>query len=340
LGNLHARRYGPAKAGVSRSGANNLFSEENDRVLSPDDLPTLAVFAEVVERRSFTAAAAAVGLAKSAISRRIASLETRMGVRLLQRTTRLVSPTEEGRRLYQHCARLIAAARGADLVLSNAETGGPVRVSAPVAFAQLHLSAGVAEFLRRHPHATVHLDATDRVVDLVADGIDVAIRVGRLADSSLVARRLYSDPIVAVASPGYLTRCGAPRHESDAGRHVWLRYSTQWFGGDRLPWTTRRATRERAAGRQLVAGDAIVVCRAAVEGLGIAMLPSHVVAGEVAAGRLVRVLEHRVLPRIDVSLIHPAQRPMPARVRSLIDFLVTRFRDRAWQRRSLLTPAR
>jgi DNA-binding transcriptional LysR family regulator len=308
-------------------------------VLSPDDLPTLAVFAEVVERRSFTAAAAAVGLAKSAISRRIAALETRMGVRLLQRTTRLVSPTEEGQRLYLHCAQLVAAARRADLVLSSADGSGPVRVSAAVAFAQLHLTAAVAEFLRRHPGVAVHLDANDRVVDLVGDGIDVAIRVGRLADSSLVARRLVSDPVVAVASPAYVQRSGAPRHLSDLDRHVCLRYSTAWVGEDRLPWT-RRATRERTAGRRLVAGDAVIVCRAAVEGLGIALLPSHVVAAEVAAGRLVRLLGQVPLPRVDIWLVYPTQRHMPSRVRSLIDFLVGRFRDRAWQRRSLLAPAR
>src|SRR5262245_18750913 len=163
-------RYSAAAAGVRWSEANKLFSQENDRVLSPDDLPTLAVFAEVVDRRSFTAAAA-VGLAKSAISRRIALLEKRMDVRLLRRTTRVVSPTEEGRRLYQHCSRLIAAAREADLVLSSTQRDSPVRVSAPVAFAQLHLTAGVAEFLRRQSDATVHLDATDRLVDLVADPV-------------------------------------------------------------------------------------------------------------------------------------------------------------------------
>src|SRR5262245_10826676 len=261
-----------------------------------------------------------------------------MGVRLLHRTTRLVSPTQEGQRLYQHCAQLVAAARRADLVLSNADAGGPVRVSAAVAFAQLHLTAAVAEFLRRHPGAAVHLDSNDRVVDLVGEGIDVAIRVGRLADSSLVARRLVSDPVVAVAAPAYVQRSGAPRRLSDLDRHVCLRYSTEWVGEDRLPWT-RRATRERTAGRQLVAGDAVIVCRAAVEGLGIALLPSHVVAAEVAAGRLVRLLAQVPLPRVDVSLVYPTQRHMASRVRSLIDFLVVRFRDRAWQRRSLLAPA-
>ena len=307
-------------------------------MLSADDLPTLAVFAEVVERRSFTAAAAAVGLAKSAISRRIASLERRMGVRLLQRTTRTVTPTEEGQRLYQHCAHMVAAARRADVLLSNTGTGGPVRVSAPVSFAQLHLTAAIAEFLRRHPHAAVHLDASDRMADLVNDGIDVAIRVGRLADSSLVARRLASDPVVAVASPAYVARAGMPRHASDLAHHVRLRYSTEWFAEDRLRWTGR-ATRERMAGRPFVAGDAVVVCRAAVEGVGIAFLPSHVVAGEVASGRLVRVLGHEALPRFDLWLLYPQQRQMPSRVRSLVDFLVARFRDRGWQRRALLAGA-
>ena len=308
-------------------------------MISPDDLPTLAVFAEVVDRRSFTAAAAAVGLAKSAISRRIALLEKRMGVRLLRRTTRVVSPTEEGRRLYQHCARLIAAAREADLVLSSTRRDGPVRVSAPVAFAQLHVTAGVADFLHRQPDATVHLDATDRIVDLVAEGVDLAIRFGRLADSRVVARRLFRDAIVAVASPRYLEDHGVPRHGSDAHRHIWLRYSTEWFRGDRPPWMRRRATRTRAAGRRFIGGDVVVVGRAAAEGLGIAMLPSHVVAADVAAGRLVRILENWPLPLIDVWLIHRGEGPLPARVQGLRDFLVARFRDRAWQRRALLAPA-
>src|SRR5262245_4350879 len=334
---LRAPQYGPAVAGVSRFVANRLFSEENDRVLSPDDLPTLAVFAEVVERGSFTAAASAVGWAKSAVSRRVAVLEARMGVRLLQRTTRRVSPTAEGQRLYQECAQLVAVARRADLVLSNTEGDGAVRVSAAAAFAQLHLVAALVEFLRQHPGTAVHLDASDRVVDLVGDNVDVAIRVGRLPDSSLVARRLISDPVVAVASPAYVKRMGAPRHLSDLDRHTCLRYSREWFGADRLPWT-RRATRERAAGRRLVSGDAVVVVRAAVEGLGVALLPSHMVAADVVAGRLERILGQVVFPRIDVWLLFPAQRQMASRVRRLIDFLVARFRSRAWQRGALLVP--
>jgi len=304
-------------------------------VLSPDDLPTLAVFAEVVERRSFTAAADAVGWAKSAVSRRIALLEARMGVRLLQRTTRRVSPTAEGQRLYQQCAQLVTAARRADLVLANADGEGAVRVTAATAFAQLHLVGALAEFLHQHPGAVVHLDASNRVVDLIGDGIDVAIRVGRLPDSSLVARRLVSDPVVAVASPAYLKRAGVPRQLADLRRHACLRYSTEWFESDRLPWVGR-ATRERAAGRRLVSADAVVVCRAAVEGLGVALLPSHMVAADVRAGRLERVLGDVSLPRVDIWLLFPAQRQMASRVRHLVDFLVARFRNRAWQRRALL----
>src|SRR5262245_3881510 len=241
-------RYSAAAAGVRWSEANRLFSQENDRVFSPDDLPTLAVFAEVVERRSFTAAADAVGWAKSAVSRRIALLEARMGVRLLQRTTRRVSPTAEGQRLYQQCAQLVTAARRADLVLANADGEGAVRVTAATAFAQLHLVGALAEFLHRHPGAVVHLDASNRIVDLIGDGIDVAIRIGRLPDSSLVARRLVSDPVVAVASPAYLKRAGVPRQLADLRRHACLRYSTEWFESDRLPWVGR-TTRERAGGR-------------------------------------------------------------------------------------------
>jgi DNA-binding transcriptional LysR family regulator len=306
-----------------------------------DDLTTLALFAEVVDKRSFTAAAAASGMAKATVSRRIAGLERRLGVRLLQRTTRSITLTEEGQRLYDCSHRLVTTAKEATDLLSDAgvRPAGVLRVSAPVAFAHLHLTSAVVEFLRRFPDIELQLLPRSGPSDLVQQDIDVAIRVGKIADTSLVARRLATDTVVVVGSRSYLDAHGTPRAVADLEGHSVLRLSweaqqPQWrFRGQQKRWLPNLRG-------NLVSSDAGVVREAAALGLGLAVLPSFIVAEEVRAGRLVRVLGDKLFADVPIQIIYAERRNLPMRVRVFFDFLVHEFATPAWRQRALLTPKR
>ena len=178
-----------------------------------DQVASLALFARVVHHRSFSAAAREAGMAKSAVSRRVAELEAALRVRLLHRTTRSLSLTEEGERVHAHARALVAAADAAQEVagLATGAVLGTLRLNATAAFSQLYLARAVSAFLALHPEVEVHLSTDDRMVDVVEGGFDVVFRIGRLVDSSLVSRRLATDRLVVCASPEYLARAGTPR---------------------------------------------------------------------------------------------------------------------------------
>ncbi len=299
-------------------------------MLPLDDVVTLALFAELVERRSVTAAASSAGISKSAISKRIAALENRVGVRLLERSSRGVTPTEEGLHVARDCAALVEAARSAHTRLCEAgqRPRGTLRVSASPAFADLHLASAIVDFLARYPDVDVHLFAEGRSVDLTGEGIDLAIRVSNLrAASSLVARKLTADRIVAVASPGYLRRHGTPRVWSDLRDHALLRHSliTPRFEGRRSPHH-----------EPLVSNHAALVRAGAIRGVGVAMLPSFVVAPDVRARRLVTVLDRVRLPRTAIHAVFPQRRNLPLRTRVFVDFLAARFGAPEWRRKALI----
>ena len=305
--------------------------------LALEDLATMALFAEVVERRSFTAAAAAAGMAKATVSRRIADLERQVGTRLLQRTTRRVTPTDEGRRLFERCARLIEVAKEATDVLSDVRgtPAGVLRVSAPVAFAHLHLTGAVVDFLRLYPDVEFQLLPRSGPSNLVQDELDVAVRVGVPNDASLVARRLAMDVVVAAASRAYLKAHGTPQTMRDLENHSVLRLSWEAM----QPGWRFRGRPSRGGLRlhgSLVSSDAGVVCEAAAQGLGIAVLPSFVLSPLVRSGRLVRILEDVRIADMPISIVYTARRNMPRRVRALVDFLVTRFANPEWRRAALL----
>jgi DNA-binding transcriptional LysR family regulator len=307
-------------------------------VLALEDLTTLSLFVEVVELRSFTAAARASGMAKATVSRRIAELERRVGTRLLRRTTRHVTPTEEGKILFERSVRVVAAAKEASEVLVDANGGRPagvLRVAAPLVFAHRHLTAVVVDFLGRHPDVQLQLLPASTPVDLIADEIDVAIRLGKAPDSC-VARRLTTDQIVAVASDAYLRRHGHPKTFADAAGHVSLHLS--WEAAHPR-WRFRGPPAQTSSLRlrgNLVASDAAVVREAAILGLGLAWLPSHCVADEVRAGLLTRVLESADLPKLPIYVVYPEQRKLPLRVRTFVDFVVERFSNREWRAKALL----
>jgi DNA-binding transcriptional LysR family regulator len=294
------------------------------------DLPSLALFAAVVRHRSFTAAAREAGLVTSAVSRRITQLEERLGVRLLHRTTRQLVLTDEGARFYQHCAALVAAAEAAIESAAGADDAmrGVVRVSAPVVFAERYLARALAAFLGDRAGIEVQLSVDDRVVDVIGGGFDLAIRVGRLAPSTLVARRLAGDRLIVCAAPEYLARRGTPAQPGDLVHHSCLRYAlvdtaAEWrFRGPHGPYVL-------PAQGPLIASSGAILREAAIAGLGLAVLPLHMVATDVADGRLALVLEGHRKAEIAVHAVYPDRR-LPARTRALVDFLARWFATADW----------
>jgi DNA-binding transcriptional LysR family regulator len=297
-----------------------------------DDLPSLALFARVVHHRSFSAAAREAGIAKSAVSRRVARLEEQLGVRLLRRSTRTLSVTEEGLRVYEHCAALVASATAAaDAAGATRDTlRGTLRVNAPVTFAQMHLAAAVASFLQENAEVSVHLSTEDRIVDVVEGGFDVVLRVGRLADSGLAARRIATDRLVVCASPAYLARAGEPETPADLVRHNCLHYALVPLAGE---WRFRDAGGPVSlpVRGNLVSTDGTVLREAALAGLGLAVLPSFMVAREVAEGRLRLVLEGRRRAEIGIFAVVAHRAHAPRRVRAFLDFLVKHFGRARWE---------
>ena len=296
---------------------------------SLDDIVSMALFARVVEARSFTAAAAALGVAKSLASSRVSRLEDRLGVRLLHRTTRRLSLTDEGVAFYERCARILQEADATALLADRAskEPRGTLRVDAPLAFAQLHLASAVDGFLRAHPQVRVELSVSDRFVDLFDAGCDVAIRITNLRDSELTARKLGDDRNVVVAAPAYLARNGAPAtpHElvhHDCLHYLNLRLEDEWrfrAPGQKAPFSVPIAAR-------FAVGTGLVLAAAAVAGAGIAVMPTFMVAKELAAGTLVTLLDGWDAGRLGIHAVHAHKRNAPAKVRAFVDFLAARFR--------------
>ena len=194
-----------------------------------DKLTGMAVFARVVEAQSFTSAAAQLGMSRSAVSKAIAGLEDRLGARLLNRTTRRLALTEVGQAFYERCARIVAEAEDAELEVSRLQAAprGILRLSAPVSFGILHLAPALPDFMKRYPELRVEIDLADRMVDLIEEGYDLAVRIGALPDSSLIARRLADNHMVVCAAPAYWQRRGRPREPRDLTGHACITYAYQ-----------------------------------------------------------------------------------------------------------------
>ena len=288
---------------------------------SPDLVDVLA-FVRVVETGSFARAAERMGLSKPVLSRRVARLEERLGARLLTRTARGAQPTGVGQAYYERAATILADLEAAQEVVAEAVTqvAGPIRLTAPVSFGLAYLAPALADFVSAHPGVELDIEFDDKTVDLVGGGYDLAVRIGKLADSALVARRIAPVRRAVIASPAYLDARGRPERPADLTGHAALTYrNEQWRFrvGDR--WETPRlAVRLRANN-----GD---VLRAAAEaGLGIAMLPSFIAAPAIEAGTVEVILRDYPLDESALHAVMPPGRAVTARVRALVDFLVARF---------------
>ncbi|WNK00990.1 LysR family transcriptional regulator [Thalassospiraceae bacterium LMO-JJ14] len=293
-----------------------------------DPLEGMTVFTAVVDAGSFTAAAKQLRASKASVSTQLQKLEDRLGVRLLNRTTRRLSLTDEGRAFYEHCRRILDEAREALDALDNTGSAprGVLRVNAPMSFGTLHLGPAIADFMYQYPEIEIDLVLNDRQIDVVEDGFDVAIRIARLPDSSLIARRLAPCHRVLLASPAYWDRMGRPTHPSELRNHEALIYD---YLSEPDTWTFKGPEGRIAvtvSGR-LRANNGEVLLNAAKCGLGIALAPTFFCCGEVRDGELEIALGEYEDDPISVYAVYPHRRHLSARVRAFVDFLAARFGD-------------
>jgi DNA-binding transcriptional LysR family regulator len=301
---------------------------------SSDSVLAMIAFARVVEARSFTAAAAKLGVSKSVVSERVSALEREVAQKLLHRTTRKLSLTPDGVALYERCARVAAAADEALLAFAGAgaEPRGLLRVNAPIVFAEEYLVAPIAKFIEKFPDVRIDLELSDRPIDLVEESTDVAVRITtRLVGSGLVARRFAQDHPVICAAPAYLERRGKPASAEELVHHECITYSLLPVSQE---WRFRRKGKKEllAVGVEprFSASSGALLRRAAVAGLGIAVLPRFMVAADLAAGRLAIVLDSLHAPTLGIYAVYPQGRRTPSKVRAFIDTLVAHFEKPRW----------
>lgn len=292
-----------------------------------DQFAALRAFVAVADAQSFSNAARALRIAKSAVSRQVSDLESDLGARLLHRTTRSLSLTEAGRAYFERAARILADLDDANRAVGELQAAprGRLRISAPMSFGFLHLMPALSDFMARYPEVVVDLAMNDRFVDLVNEGFDIAIQIATLPNSSLIARQLAPARRVICASPNYLSAHGAPRSPNDLKTHACVFNSNlpsarEWRfvspDGVPLPVTVN--------GRLSVNnGDALRV--AALRGQGLANLPTFIVGADLQSGALATVLDNFVAQDLSINAVYSHSRHLSPTVRALIDFLVDRF---------------
>lgn len=295
-----------------------------------DRLTEMEAFVQVVDHGGFTDAARKMGLSKSAVSKHVAALEARLAVRLLNRTTRRVSPTELGLAYYDRARVVLADALEADSMVTamQATPKGSLRVSAPVTFGVRHLSTAVARFLVAYPEVEINMVLDDRRVELVAEGFDLAVRIGVLTDSSLRARKLAETGMMLVASPGYLAEMGEPRTIDDLTSHRLLHYSNTSSGNFWRMKGPNGDERQIRVGGRLTVNNGESLMRAAESGLGIVMVPCFIGADSVASGSLREILPDARRDRLGIYAVHPEGRFPQPKLRAFIDFLAEHFRGK------------
>ncbi|WP_447554964.1 LysR substrate-binding domain-containing protein [Vreelandella sp. EE22] len=285
----------------------------------------ISAFVKVAELGSYTRAAEALDISRTRLSRQVMALEETLGVRLLQRTTRRIHLTTEGERYLAHAQTILNALDEAasDVGSASLEVRGEMRINAPMSFGVRHLSPLVARFMVEHPRLQVRLDLNDRRVDLVEEGYDVAIRIGRLADSSLIARRLTRCRMLFCASPEYLERMGTPTTLEALAKHHCLRYRSGQTTSD---WQLGNATTLAPKG-PLESNNGDVLTHMAEAGLGIAQQPSFLVTQSILAGRLVAILTDQPPVMLDIHALYPARRYLPVKVERFIARLAEAWGD-------------
>ncbi|HSV59477.1 MAG TPA: LysR family transcriptional regulator [Variovorax sp.] len=299
-----------------------------------DRLLAMEMFVRVVETGSFSKAAREFNTTQPTVTKQVAATETRLKARLLNRNTRGVSLTEAGALYYEKCKSIVRDAQDAESIvrLRQSQAQGLLRIGTSVAFGRRVIVPLALEYMARNPQVQVDLSFEDRYVDLVAQGIDVAVRMGKLADSSLGARFLGMNPWVMVAGPSYLKKNGVPKRAQDLSGHVALIYSS--VVGDDV-WQLHTPKGELVtvpvSGR-LRSNNVSAVLAAAREGLGIALMPRYVASESLKAGKVVEVLADHGLAEQEIHAVFPSPKLVPGKVSSFVAFLQGRFDERWWAR--------
>ena len=294
-----------------------------------DKFADLEALVAVVEAGTFNAAGERLGVAKSVISRRISQLESRLGSRLLHRTTRRLTLTDAGRNFYHRALQILAELDEAEqsVAAETAELRGAIKLAAPLTFGLKHLSGAITDFLDKHPAIELNLDLNDRNINLVEEGFDLAVRIGELQDSTLVARRLGISRAVTCASRAYLDRHGEPAHPDELRRHIGLQYSNI---GYRQQWrfeTPEGKTVFAQPQIRLRANNGEALACAAVAGLGITTGPTFILGSYLREDSLVGILNDYRRPAVGIYALYPPGRMLPRRIQVFSDFLAGRFGD-------------
>ena len=296
-----------------------------------DRFQEMRVFVAVVDAGSFVGASDAIEMSKPAVSRYVRDLEARLGVRLLQRTTRKLSLTDEGTVFYARCKDVLANVEEAEAEITSrrGEASGLLKVNVPVSFGILHLAPLWAEFMAHHPKVTLEITLSDRVVDLVEEGFDVAVRIARLPNSSLISRKIASTRMVVCASPAYLEKHGTPVRPADLAGHAVLAYSL-FSAGDNWEFDGPQGKVMVKVAPRLHTNSGDTCRAAALEHQGIILQPSFLIGDDLKSGALVQLLPEYLSIALGVYAVYPTRKHLSPKVRLLIDYLIESARQRGW----------
>ena len=296
-----------------------------------DKFQAVEVFAKVVEQGSFARAADRLEMSTSAVSRHVADLEAHLGARLLNRTTRRLSLTEAGSAFFERAVQLLADLEEAEERVAAAAVAprGTLKLTTSISFGVRYLAPAIAAFATDQPQVRFDVELSDRLVDIVDEGFDLAVRIGTVGSQSLIGRQVGTSNAVCCASPSYLAARGTPRTPADLVRHACMSYEYtptrdlwRFTDGEGRPHDVRIAGPVHANNGQ-------VLCALAVAGLGITLEPDFIVAPDIRAGRLVRLLGEFTAPAAGIHAVYPSRRHLSAKVRAFVDFLVAHFAENA-----------
>ncbi len=298
-----------------------------------DRFDAIRLFCRLVERRSFTAAAADLGLPRSTVTEAVKQLEARLGVRLLQRTTRRVAPTPDGEAYYHRCLRIIADIEEADAAFTGGKPKGQLRVDVFGIMARHFLLPGLPRFLAEYPDIQLHIGEGDRLVDLIAEGVDCVVRAGELRDSSMIARRIALLEEVTCASPDYLARYGTPRTLEELDGHRMIAFiSSVTKNAIPLEFTVDGELRHIMLPSTVTVNGGETSHALARLGLGLIQVPRYNIAADLEAGRLVEVLPQHPPSPTPVSMLYPYSRQLSPRLRVFMDWVTKEFAERVPRR--------